>query len=294
MKRINIAVGQGCEIDCIYCKRNYYQKKGNNTKNFEDVNKELTKDIREYGANMRILFTGVGEPLMLPNLLKICRKLHMAGIPFDLETNGLKLSDIDLCHRLLGYGLKEVNILFNSHIPEDYNKISGNHKYYNKIIKSIKNLESLSIPTFISIVIMKQNLNYFNEIPLFIKKEFPKLELRGLNLHLVRINSPIELFKDVAFPLSKHSKPIESKILDLIDKDFLIGFPNSGGTFPFCFFPKLIKFLNHNNFQFTDDKMHTKTKYCPGCRYYNSCPGIAYTYLQIYGDEEFKGRKFKE
>jgi aminopeptidase-like protein len=37
-----------------------------------------------------------------------------------------------------------------------------------------------------------------------------------------------------------------------------------------------------------DDKMHIKTEKCKPCIYKDSCPGIAITYKEVYGDGELK------
>jgi hypothetical protein len=100
------------------------------------------------------------------------------------------------------------------------------------------------------------------------------------------------MFKEVAFPLSQYYKDIENSIKNLKDSGFNLGFSTSAGAFPFCFFPMLIKSFDYDKTNFGDDNMHVKTKYCKGCAYYNSCRGVSNTYIELYGEEEFRNRKF--
>jgi len=295
MKSINILFGQGCDIDCIYCKRNYYHAKGVGSRTYEDIIKDIEENaIKHKKEDISFLFTGVGEPLMLPRFLDVCRKTRSLGISFSLETNGIKLEDFEFCKQLVDLGLERVSITFNSHIPEKYNEIVGGYNYFNDALKAFRNLEKLKIPVDVSIVILKQNLDHFYRIPLFIKQNFPKLKLERIVFHLVRINGPAEMFKDVAFKLSSHAKNIERSILRLRNEGFRIGFASGGGSFPFCFFPELVKEFNYQINKFNDDKMHVKTRYCKGCRYYDKCPGIASTYLELYDDSEFNGKAFQD
>jgi hypothetical protein len=102
------------------------------------------------------------------------------------------------------------------------------------------------------------------------------------------------LFRNVGFPLSNYAAKIEKSIIHLKEDGFRLGFSNSAGAFPYCFFPLLVKRFNYDRIPITDDNMHTKTKYCKECVYYNSCPGVAETYLEVFGDSEFKNKAIKK
>lgn len=283
--------GQGCEIDCIYCKRNYYHEKGIGSKTYEDIIKDIREKVKENkDTKIRLRFTGVGEPLMLPELLVVCKEVNKMGIPFDIETNGIKLSDFDLCKKLVALGLENIDLTFQSHIKEVYKTIIGGYDYYEMIIKALENISKLKLGMSLNIPIIKQNIDHFHRVPFFISQNFPKLCLQGTHFHLVRINSPAEMFREAGFPLSKYANQIQNQIFLVKKEGYSVGLSTSAGSFPFCFFPLLIREFNYDQKKFITDDMHIKTKYCKGCKYYNDCPGVAYTYLELYGEEEFKDK----
>ena len=262
---------------------------GHGSRNYDEIVAEIDKKARENKEDMMFLFTGVGEPLMLPNFLEVCKIVNNMKIPFNIESNGIKLSNFEFCEKLKKLGLRNVSLTFCSHIPSVYNKIIGGYKYYNHILKALENIEKLKINISLQIVILKHNLDHFHMIPMFIKKNFPEIKITSVILHLVRINEPIEMFKQVGFPLSENAKKIENSVLHLKDEGFIIDLSTSAGTFPFCFFPSFIREFEYDKKPITKDAMHVKTKYCEGCKYYEQCHGIPYTYLKIYGEEEFRG-----
>jgi len=289
MGRLSINFEQACEIDCIYCERNQYLKEFNgHVKTYEEIILEIKKGIEENPGLRELFFLGGGEPTQLPEFIKVCEFAHDKGIRFSVETNSLKFSDEEYCRKLVGLGLQSVFLTFNSHQKEAYNMIAQKDCYQQALL-ALKNLEKHKVPITMLIVIMKQNLAHFYKIPFFVRKIFPGLSVNQFCFALARINSPASKFKHVSFRLSSHAGFIESAFRLFAKKDVPFGLTEGAGSFPFCIFPGLMKynpyFINGSG---EDDKMHIKTEKCKPCIYKDSCPGIAITYKEVYGDGELK------
>ncbi|MEM2115672.1 MAG: radical SAM protein [Candidatus Woesearchaeota archaeon] len=297
MKIFMIFTGQPCEIDCIYCKRNYYHYQNNfKSKSPEDVFNEvleIIKNNKEDNGDLFFHLTGVGEPLMLSNIREICQIMHENKISFLIETNGIKLKDENFLGELVRLGLKGIILTICSIIEEEYRIITQSN-YFEDVLIAIENIEKFHIPLELSIPILKQNLFTFHLIPIFLKKYYRDLNLQKVNLSLVRINSPTHMFKECSFRISDYSEFIEDRILYLNDLGFVIDFSTSAGVFPFCFFKRLTKKFKLYNKSYIFDGMRQKTVYCLNCFFNFSCPGPSSTYLELYGDEEFKELYFSE
>ncbi|HDP73388.1 MAG TPA: radical SAM protein [Candidatus Woesearchaeota archaeon] len=292
MQVISVYFGQPCDIDCIYCKRNYYHDKKKHARTFEQIMSEIKEAINKQGEGNYFFLSGGGEPTELPEFFEVCEFLKKHNSSFILETNGLKLANRDYLRKLIDLGLNNLNITICSMERETYNKIIGGLDYYDHMIAALKNVEKEGINITIHCVIQKDNLHNFHEIPEVINKEFPELKAFLYFFHLVRINSPLELFNNVAFKLSEHCEDIERKLIKLKEDGHKITLSTGSGTFPFCFFKDLVKAFEYDKIQFNKDEMRLKTSYCKGCKKYENCPGISHTYIDLYGEEEFKGRKF--
>ena len=128
-----VEVTNYCNAKCVFCAN----KKIHRTRGFLKLSDfeffveqivELKKSsiFHKYNSNQypRITFCGLGEPLLHPQIDRIVKIAHDAGIYTQLVTNGVLLTAEKL-QSLVDSGLDELSISFHSINHDNYYAITG-------------------------------------------------------------------------------------------------------------------------------------------------------------------------
>lgn len=173
---ISIFPSYDCTLSCKMCLThssiipdNPYKYKGAKMMSFE-----LFKDIiTRYRTTWNVSFIGNGEPLLNKDIFKmIDYAFYKMKMTVSLITNGtlihLYLKDF------LTTPLSEVSISVNSFNETDYERITGNPKFfYNLIIENVKKLVSINkmrkkpFKIIISLIVDKKNIKKIKDMITF-------------------------------------------------------------------------------------------------------------------------------
>jgi MoaA/NifB/PqqE/SkfB family radical SAM enzyme len=126
---------------------------------------KIVRDIMSFPKlPKRICFSGLGEPLMNPNLSKMAKELRNSGFDgrVDIITNGVALSP-SVSDELIDSGINRIQISVQALTPERYEDIAGFAVDMDKYVENIRYLYEYRKNTEIYIKIIDANLNNNDE-----------------------------------------------------------------------------------------------------------------------------------
>jgi MoaA/NifB/PqqE/SkfB family radical SAM enzyme/SAM-dependent methyltransferase len=148
--RARIRVSYRCGQDCVFCDCRPRRK-------LSDASlKQLARKImlaRERGFKM-VVFTG-GEPTGHPDFLKLCALCHKIGLPVGLASNGVALSDPSLVKRLIGLGLRFVQLSIHGDSDAVHAALSG--APVEPVFQALANLRKTGIEVVCNTVLARPN-----------------------------------------------------------------------------------------------------------------------------------------
>lgn len=161
INQCTITLTRNCNLRCDFC---YAQKTGYNsseTISFDDLKKIV--DFCDTEKVKYIVFTG-GEPTLYPEIVAALKyiKEKKSGISPTIATNGIKLSDIEFCKTLIENGISYIDVSIKGNSSEKCIESTG-CDCFNQQMKAINNLSILSADFTCSMVLTKENINYFCE-----------------------------------------------------------------------------------------------------------------------------------
>ena len=137
---INIENTNLCNAKCIMCPREKLSRK------FQDMEiglfKKIIDDISSNVPIKKIILNGYGEPLADKHVMERIRYIkEKTKIPLLFFTNAGLLTE-DVSKELISLGVEEINISFNGHDKESYEKNMGRLDY-DKVSENIRRLAKL-------------------------------------------------------------------------------------------------------------------------------------------------------
>lgn len=139
-----ITPSQRCNFKCFYCTHSK-DRSEKEMMGFQetDLSDELCNAIisqaKEFqGKIKRIVFTGLGEPLMnsnLPEMIKKCSEAHIAG-GYEIITNAYLLSH-EMTNRLLEAGLTYLRVSIQGLTAEKYREVTGVAIDYSRLLDNL-------------------------------------------------------------------------------------------------------------------------------------------------------------
>ena len=190
---IDIELSTFCNLKCVMCPR----KKMTRKKGLMD--KEIfNKVINFLPKNSRIMFSGLGEPLLNPNMIQYINQLKKKKMIVALTTNGILLTR-RIIKALVNSRIDLLQISFNGIEKKTYESIMNGAKF--SIIKrKFSHIKSLKKELDVKIAVVEQNLNK-NElegIKIFAQKN-------GFNIIINKIHSRggvLNIFKPKSIPFN--------------------------------------------------------------------------------------------
>jgi len=125
-----------CNARCLMCpyRKMRRPKKIMDEKTYEKI---ISRIKEEKLPINKVFFSGLGEPLLDPNLIERIRKIKSLGFSVRLYTNASLLTS-KISRQLVKLEVEEINISFNGVNPEQYQKIMGLN--FEKTLENINTL----------------------------------------------------------------------------------------------------------------------------------------------------------
>ena len=176
---ISIEPTRLCNLKCFYCihatrgmQNSILERMGIPLKHMDmDIYKKLIHDIMEFPEQpKRILFSGLGEPLVNPYLSEMIsglRKVRYSG-RIDINTNGTLLTP-EYSSKLLDAGITRILISLQGLTSEKYEEVSGVPIDVGKYIDNIRWLFEHKKDVEIYVKIIDANLQNKEDKELFYK-----------------------------------------------------------------------------------------------------------------------------
>ena len=230
IKQCTVVLTHECNLRCRFC----YAKKAGYCKD-DFIEFEGLKRIVDFCSVARIryiVFTG-GEPLLYPRLIDIVEYIRNRdnNIGIAIPTNGVLLSDIDLCQRLINAGVEYFDISIKGRDSQEWLRQTGNDES-EKQIAAIRNLSSLSMDFTCSMVINSENVDHFcDSVKLAHDNGAKQISFTFI------IDNDKEKLKGIEYSEQNNPYNLISKFLDQIDKlnkitsEWWIEY-----SFPLCFY----------------------------------------------------------
>ncbi len=214
-----------------------------------DMYDKIVHQLTEFPKDgvKRIVFSGLGEPLMNPELPRMIKQVVDANIAGRVEiiTNGLLLKP-SLSEKLLEAGLTNINISVQGVSAERYLETCGRRIDYEKFVENLNYLFKIRKDTQIYIKAIDSTLKDRNEEKLFYDT-FGSISDRIYVEHLIVMQQQMEGLKNVV----DHTKNFYNQELDLNRKVcgqsfYFLQIGCDFDTFP-CPVPGLPKSLSMGN-----------------------------------------------
>jgi len=192
-----------CNMNCSMC---CFGEDRQTLETREPTCEEIELFMKDSKHNFCIL--SGGEPTCRKDINKIIRILKRHNKTVTINTNGLKLSDLEYLQELKNAGLDRINLQFDG-FHKDIYQMLRNDDLLNKKLAILNNLKEIDMPTTINAVIVK-NVNdddLMNLIDFAVKNNF----VNGINFFTI-------CYLGGARDWSMDNYIMPDEIIDIIDK----------------------------------------------------------------------------
>jgi radical SAM protein with 4Fe4S-binding SPASM domain len=133
---ITLEVTNDCTLNCIMCPRSQ-RTDGPGYMSLELFQK-VVSECAAHKSMIELVFTGMGEPLLHPQILDMFKIAKNAGIPtVRVVTTALLLTKDKVDTILDSPGLDQISISLDALTPETYRKVKG-RSCFNQVIENIE------------------------------------------------------------------------------------------------------------------------------------------------------------
>ena len=190
---ITIGISDRCNYKCLFCyghsplSENFYLK--NDQMDMETYCKLI--DSLKKLKTKHVHISGLGEPLLNPNIIEMIAYTKKNDMFVSLTTNGSLLNPL-LIKKLDDIGLNNINISLNAGTEKSHRIVHQTTNYFNSIKKNIELIASkTNIITSISFVLNKIN---FKEIKKMVELSI-KMNVDYVAFKRLRVNKKMENLK---------------------------------------------------------------------------------------------------
>lgn len=214
---LRIIVSEKCNLSCVYCHHEgrIDELIGSDVKNNPYFNlRELL--FRAKQLNFKKIKISGGEPLLYPDVLRICHEFQNEFEDIGFTTNGTRIMDLKNDFESIGDSKLSFNITLNSMDKEKYKAITGQDKL-EETLEGIEYLAEKGYSLKLNSVITSFN---FDEIVNLISYA-ARLKVNIKLLDLFTVGNIPESYKHVSIPEIKNEviKKFRLKELDFVRKD---------------------------------------------------------------------------
>ncbi|MBR9680989.1 MAG: radical SAM protein [Candidatus Altiarchaeota archaeon] len=287
-----VRLGLKCNFKCEFCNVTEKNESHQTTSDIDSVRKRIKNATLR--GHKYISLSG-GEPTLQPYLPKLIREMKNDGIHVRLQTNASLITP-KLASELKDAKLDDAFINFTSHLPENFERLTGTSKHmFKKVVGGIKELITHDIEVVLNIVITDVNKNDLVEYIRFISREFGRIQ--SVNLSVIqphghaRVNSHlVPNYQDLIDPISECVS---------VARKLKIRIENPYCGLPLCITHKILDdvengelmgVLNARKLKKVSDplrrimKSKTRTPSCRDCYTRSLCLGVWKEYYVIRGD----------
>ena len=293
-----VLIWYACNANCFFCSNDPVWRSVN-PRSVRERTSEVLKQIYEAKKKgFQILGLTGGEPTIYPDIFKVLAFAKNLGFQtIRIQTNAIRLSDIDFCKKIIAAGVNFVKFSISSHkaAVHDYqSQVPGN---FEMNMKALDNLAKLEVSTEVNTVITKMNYKF---IPQFVAKMSEK-RISRLVIISPRYTGRMATRPDMHVTLTQ-SQPYIQEAIDLA-KD--LGMANVIVlNVPLCF---MTGYENHvaerspfnvevstpmgGQIQRVQENLDTgkvKSAVCQKCRYDKECNGVWREYAHFFGLDEVR------
>jgi MoaA/NifB/PqqE/SkfB family radical SAM enzyme len=298
-----IQLGHLCNDRCVFCSSGQLTQLKRARSIGLDPMIAAIESARAGGAR-RITFLG-GEPTLhkgLPTALK--RAVDLGFEEIVIFTNGVMLPHPGFVDRIVTLGRFEWRISIQGATEEAHVAVTGRKDSFRRIIDGLRLLKARGQHVTANICVNDRSYRSLPEFPPLVREH----GVRQLHIDIVRPSSTgqrtEEYLRDI-MPRYSVMAPYIGQMLARFEKE-LPDFDVNIGNLPFCILPEWAHRISHGGEQtYTQscgeaeleiavDKynwhasMRRHVAACDGCAFRRQCTGIFSTYLDMYGEEEFK------
>ncbi len=120
LAKIYIELTAKCNLNCHSCMRkNWEESIGNMDLNIFHI---LIKQLKEFKSLQSIIFSGIGEPTLHPDILYIIQQVKSLGLKLEIVTNGTQLNETIL-EGFISHGLDRLWVSFDGTSAESFEVI---------------------------------------------------------------------------------------------------------------------------------------------------------------------------
>ena len=156
-----------CNLDCLYCYNIW--KRPNESIIHENSYKSVIRTLKKIFSSAKvksITFTG-GEPLLTERLSELVLFCRLKKASVSIITNGYNGNFIQY-HELMSLGISNFTLPIHSYISDIHNNMVRKSGVHEKVLNSIKILQSLNAPIVIDIVLTRINIGHLRKTIEFI------------------------------------------------------------------------------------------------------------------------------
>jgi len=285
----------------LFCVQAHKKKHGNRTL------EQILEDLRIAKSNgcTGVVLTG-GEVTIREDILEIvvlAKKLCFKVI--QIQTNGRKFIDKDLCKKAIGCGVNQFSISIHGHNSELHDALTRSKKSFDQTITAIKNLKELNQLVLTNTVIVKQNYKYAPNIAnLLVNLRIDQFQMAFVH----PLGNAFNFFNKIVPRISAVSQYIKTALQIGINSNIKVMVE----AIPYCLIHGYERYSAELiapetelrdidrvilDFKKTKrDKLKTKFDQCLNCKFDFLCEGTWKEYPERLGSKEFKaieGRKIK-
>lgn len=288
-RELDVKISYKCNNNCFFClnqdKRNLSTSLG-----------EIKKRISSVGAeNISKLIISGGEPLISNKFFDLVEFASDKGVSnFEVQTNGRMLSYEKVVEKFKQYGT--FSFLVSLHFPNKelyykHCKVDG----FDQVLKGIKNLQNHNYQFTVNVVVMKQNLNYLDDLLGILSN----LSVPNLGFRFIDGSNFLQQYEDVVPTYTEAVLKIEKIVEKYNNIDIHLN------EFPLCVLSEKLRDkavslkADRINHTFNDKVVETREVYdqqflypdCNNCKLKPKCLGVRNEYVDYYGKKEFNNHK---
>jgi MoaA/NifB/PqqE/SkfB family radical SAM enzyme len=166
---IDLELTSVCNAVCTFCPREVMPDKTQYLP--VQLVEALAMELRPLRRKPDVVFCGIGESTLHPELEKITRIIAEAGAKVCMTTNGARMTE-DLFHRLVGAGMTHFNFSMNAATAQTHRALMKLTSY-DKIVSTIERILTLRttshpwVQVYVSFVVCHENQNEVEDFVTF-------------------------------------------------------------------------------------------------------------------------------
>jgi MoaA/NifB/PqqE/SkfB family radical SAM enzyme len=270
-----VYAGDQCNNRCIFCfeaDREFPVKPLARLKKEVDIIRENFDFINLMGQ----------EPTLREDLVELLNYVKRKNFRwFGITTNGRMFAYPDYAKKILASGLTQIGMTVMGHNPklhDAHTLVKGSFEQTLAGLKNILHFKKKDVSLLLNIMVTKKNFRHLKNIVDF----YADLGIKEMNIgHIMPLNRAI-----------RDSKEIIAKISDVVP--YLIWANDKYGDkikflfveYPACAFPEIYRHLAFPCLE--ENPQKTRIKICNICEQKNKCNGITKSYIDLYGEDEFR------